>query len=79
MTHRQIMEELKNLPTVERLRIVEEVLHLIEKDITNPHEFQISSGLKKQLATAANSLVQDYSNDNELTSFTSLDSDEIRA
>lgn len=79
MTHKQIIEELKHLPTVERLRIVEELLHLIEKDITQNHTPQIGTNLKNQLTKAANSLLADYTDDSELTVFTSLDSEEIRA
>ncbi len=72
MTNTQIIEELKHLPTVERLRIVEEVLHLVEKDITQPHAPQIGTNLKNQLTKAANSLLSDYTDDSELTVFTSI-------
>ncbi|MDP2208242.1 MAG: hypothetical protein Q8K98_05625 [Bacteroidota bacterium] len=72
MTHKQIIEELKHLPTIERLRVVEEVLHLIEKDITQPQAPQISTNLKNQLTKAANSLLSDYTDDSELTVFTSI-------
>ncbi|MEX2593935.1 MAG: hypothetical protein WD426_14260 [Anditalea sp.] len=58
----EIIKEIKRLPVDKRLRIVEQTLKSIRE-----------AESKNQLEKAVGALYTDYSNDNELTAFTSLD------
>jgi hypothetical protein len=73
-----ILEELKKLTSVERLIVIETALHLIRADIQKMDQ-QSPAWIerKQQLATAAASLLPDYTTDYELTSFTVLDNQEF--
>ncbi|MFH0924899.1 MAG: hypothetical protein V1872_04590 [bacterium] len=80
MTQRQILEEMKKLGPSECLTIVEEVLHMIHNDLQKREKPVISLKKKKsQLQRAAESLLSDYSVHDELTIFTSLDSEDFYA
>ncbi|MBI3193063.1 MAG: hypothetical protein HYZ34_01195 [Ignavibacteriae bacterium] len=74
MTSQQILSELKNLSAPERMLIAEEALHLTRNEISGT-----KGNKKNELVVAAESLLSDYANDAELTSFTSLDGEEFRA
>ena len=78
MTNQEILEQLKLLPTAERLRIVESTVHelceeLQDAELPRPEE----NG--SRLAQAAQALAADYASDAELTAFTVLDSEPIHA
>jgi hypothetical protein len=74
MTDQEILEQLKKLPTAERLKIVETTVHELREELESAAEK--SNG---RLAQAAQALLADYATDAELTSFTALDSEPFHA
>lgn len=79
MTHREILEELKKLPTTERITIIEAALHIIHEDLQQIEQPLTKTERKRQLAVAAEALLPDYSADSELTVFTALDHEDFHA
>jgi hypothetical protein len=79
MTRTEILEELKKLSAKERLEVIEAALHLLQEDLQFIERPVTSSERKRQLAAAAATLRPDYVEDDELTSFTALDSQEFHA
>ncbi len=78
MTNTEILEQLKNLPVAERLRIVESTVHELREDM----ERSCTSSAEEtngRLARAAEALLADYSKDRELTAFTILDGEVFHA
>jgi len=76
MTNNEIIDQLKQLTTAERLAVIEAATRLIQEDLSQ-------SGAKEnagdaQLAEAAKVLLPDYQTDRELTAFTALDSEDFR-
>jgi hypothetical protein len=76
MTNSEIIDQLKQLTTAERLAVIEAATRLIREDLSQ-------SGVKEnaedaQLAEAAKVLLPDYQSDRELTAFTALDSEDFR-
>ncbi len=74
MTDREILEQLKKLPTPERLKIVESTVHQLREEL----EGAVEQGADR-LAQAAQALLADYASDAELTAFTGLDSEPFHA
>jgi len=74
MTDREILEQLKKLPTPERLKIVESTVHQLREEL----EGAVEQGADR-LALAAQALLADYASDSELTAFTGLDSEPFHA
>ncbi len=74
MTDREILEQLKKLPTPERLKIVESTVHQLREEL----EGAVEQGADR-LAQAAQALLADYASDSELTAFTGLDSEPFHA
>ncbi len=68
MSSVQILNEIAKLSLVERLRVVEVVLH-------NIREQEEKSSL--QLSEAAHVLLNDYLKDEELTEFTAIDHEDF--
>jgi len=58
----ELIQEIRRLPLSQQFLVVEETLKAIKKEET-----------QRQLALAADELYQDYMNDQELISFTTLD------
>ena len=79
MTQVQILEELKNMTTVERLTIIETALRLIREDFEPVRQPLYQAELKRQLTVAAEALLPDYKAGGELTIFTVLDSEDFHA
>jgi len=77
MTQTQMIKELKNLTNTERLTIIETSLRLIRDDIYMVKHLRTDR--KRQLSCAAEALLADYSEDSELTIFTSLDDEDFHA
>ena len=76
MTNSEIIDQLKQLTTAERLAVIEAATRLIQEDLS-----QSETELRpddKQLAEAATVLLADYQADPELVAFTSLDGEEFR-
>ncbi|GFP32112.1 hypothetical protein HKBW3S42_00417 [Candidatus Hakubella thermalkaliphila] len=78
MTQVEILEELKKLTIPERLTVVEGVLHLIREDLEHGQLLSWTER-KRQLATAAEALLPDYTVGGEMTIFTALDSEDFYA
>ncbi len=78
MTSKKILEEIKTLPPAERLKIAEEVLHTIRKELRKS-KGRTPAQRKRLMAKAAKSLLRDYSAGGELTAFTALDSEDFHA
>jgi len=74
MTDREILEQLKKLPTPERLKIVESTVHQLREEL----EGAVEQGADR-LAQAAQALLADYASNSELTAFTGLDSEPFHA
>ena len=79
MTRIEILEELKKLSAKERLEVIEAALHLVQDDLQFTEHPATPSERKRQLAAAAVALLPDYTGDEELTSFTALDSQDVHA
>jgi len=60
----ELIREIQQLPIAKRMLVIERTLKLIRE-----------SDLRKNMKIAANSLLNDYLMDNELTSFTAIDFD----
>lgn len=58
----EIIQEIQRLPLTKRFYVVEETIKSIKKEEMN-----------NQMELAANELYNDYTNDKDLTAFTSLD------
>jgi predicted nucleic acid-binding protein len=78
MTNIEILEQLKNLPAAERLRIVESTVHELREDMERSGA-QAADATHARLARAAEALLGDYSKDRGLTAFTALDGEAIHA
>lgn len=79
MTQQEILEQIKKLPTMERLAVVEAALHLIHEDLQYIEMPSSQVSKSQRLAHAAKALLKDYSTDNELKAFTALDSEDFHA
>ena len=71
MTNSEIIDQLKQLTTAERLAVIEAATRLIREDLSQPDANEKAED--KQLALAATALLADYRTDRELTAFTSLE------
>lgn len=78
MSTANIQEELSKLPTTERLNIIEATLRAIRQEMQHqkPSSFPTT---QQRLESAAEALLSDYLEDEELTSFTALDGEEFHA
>lgn len=80
MTKIEILEELKKLTPVQRLKIVEAALNLIGEDLQQVAQPQsLRTERKRELAMAAEALLPDYAAGGELTIFTALDKEDFHA
>jgi len=77
MTQMEILEELKKLPTTERLKIIEAALHLVREDLQQIEQSPVYTQRKKQLSIAAEALRPDYVAGGDLTTFTALDGEDF--
>jgi hypothetical protein len=77
MLQTKMIKELNKLTNTERLIIIEASLHLIRDDINMVKHSQPNK--KRQLSCAAKALLADYSEDDEMTVFTSLDGEDFHA
>ena len=76
MTNSEIIDQLKQLTTAERLAVIEAATRLIREDLSQPEANENAED--EQLARAAKALLADYQSDRELTAFTSLDGEDFR-
>jgi len=75
----EILEELKKFTIPERLTIIEAALRLIREDLQQVGQPLTRTERRRQLAAAAEALLQDYAAGGELTIFTALDSEDFYA
>ena len=76
MTNSEIIDQLKQLTTAERLAVIEAATQLIREDLSQPQADENAEN--EQLAQAAKALLEDYQLDPDLTAFTSLDGEDFR-
>jgi hypothetical protein len=76
MTNSEIIDQLKQLTTAERLTVIEAATRLIMQDFSQSETDERAED--QQLARAATELLADYQSDRELTAFTSLDAEDFR-
>ena len=77
MTQMEILEELRKLPTAERLEIIEAALHFVREDLQQIEQPLVYAQRKQQLSLAAEALRPDYVAGGELTAFTALDGEDF--
>ena len=75
----EILEELKKSTIPERLTIIEAALRLIREDLQQVGQPLTRTERRRQLAEAAEALLQDYAAGGELTVFTALDNEDFYA
>ena len=78
MTLTEILKELPNLTSAERLSLIEAAAHLNRKELLQKSE-EAWSEEQQQMALAAQALLPDYEADGELTIFTTLDGEDFHA
>ncbi|MBM4425344.1 MAG: hypothetical protein FJ030_18525 [Chloroflexi bacterium] len=76
MTIEQIIDELKRLPTIEVLRVIEAATRRVMEEIKEG-QLESDSPLAARLTKAAEALREDYATDGDLIAFTALDSEEF--
>jgi hypothetical protein len=79
VTQAEILQQLKTLPTIERLALIEAALHLTRQDLQQKEQSLPQTDKSKQLAAAAQALLPDYTPGSELTIFTALDGEDFHA
>lgn len=78
MTKDEILAQLQSLSAAERLKIVELTVHQLRRDLEHSSVKSLDE-IDAQLARAARELLNDYSADKELTTFTALDGEAFHA
>jgi hypothetical protein len=76
MPPKKVLEELKRLPAVQRLKIIEAALHTIGEDLAKATP-KGKSPRSQELARAAKALLPAYAKGGELTALTVLDSADV--
>jgi len=79
MTQTEILEQLKNLSSTERLAVAEAALTLVRKDLQRTGRPLSRTQTSQQMAEAAKALLRDYQTDTELTAFSALDDEDFCA
>jgi hypothetical protein len=69
MTDKEILEQLKNFPPAERLKIIESTVHQLREDLERSHS-RGAEEANARLTRAAEALLGDYTEDKELTALT---------
>jgi ABC-type uncharacterized transport system auxiliary subunit len=77
MTHTDLLDELKKLTAAEQLKIAEAALRLVREELQQAAP--ASEERTRLLKAAAEALRADYAAGGELTAFTALDGEDIRA
>ena len=75
MQHAEILNEIIRLPLSERITVIESVLMSVRKELNRknmPHR-----DIQQRMSEAAESLYGDYLENDELTAFTALDSEDF--
>ena len=78
-TQTEILEELRKLPAIEQLAIIETVLFLVRQKLQQTDQASTLTNKDQDLTVAAKALLSDYTVNNELTAFTVLDGEDFYA
>ena len=79
MTRTEILEELRKLSAKERLEVIDAVVLQLQEELRLIERPLTQSERERQLAAAAAALLPDYTEDDELTIFSALDSQDVHA
>jgi hypothetical protein len=79
MTHTDLLDELKKLTAAERLNVAEAALRLVREELQQATTLPAGVERTRLLKAAAEALRADYAAGGELTAFTALDGEDIRA
>ena len=74
-----ILKELKRLSPQERLKVIDDAIHLLQEDLHHMEKPLARRERKRRLTAAAKALLSDYKKDDELISFTALDGEDFHA
>jgi uncharacterized protein (DUF433 family) len=72
MTQNQFLREFERLPTDEQLEVIQEALRIVRQKWQQLDQYPQTDAKQERLVEAANLLLQDYMQDEELTSLTAL-------
>ncbi len=75
MTTKQIIDELRRLPVIDLLQVIEAATQQVKTELAHSPISKPSRSMKERLTEAANALWPDYATDTELHAFTALDGD----
>lgn len=79
MTQAQLLREFSQLPLQQQIEVVQAALSIIGQSVQMVQQNKNGHSDHKPLAEAANLLLADYMEDEELTSFTALDGEPFYA
>ena len=79
MKQSEILKELRKLSPQQRLKVIDDAIHLLQEDLHQMEQPLTRMEKKRQLTAAAKALLPDYKKDDELISFTALDSEDFHA
>ncbi len=77
MTTKQIIDELKRLPVIDLLQVIEAATQQVKTELAHSPISKPSRSIKERLAEAANALWPDYATDAELRAFSVLDEEDF--
>lgn len=78
MKQSEILKELKKLSPQQRLKVIDDAIHLLQEDLHQMEQPLITRmERKRQLTAAAKALLPDYKKGDELISFTALDGEDF--
>ena len=72
MSHTEILKQLRELPPIERLALIEEALQETRRELQQRQDLPPDSDMTGRMVSAAQALYADYATDRELTAFTAL-------
>jgi hypothetical protein len=79
MTQAQLLSEFGQLPLAQQLEVLQALLRIVAQHVQAVEQYANGSDEHKSLTEAANLLLEDYQEDQELTSFTVLDGEPFYA
>ena len=78
MTTKQIIDELKRLPVIDLLQVIEVATQQVKAELAHSRISKPMRSVKERLAEAANALWQDYATDAELRAFSALGGEDFQ-
>ena len=77
MKQSEILKELRKLSPQQRLKVIDDAIHLLQEDLHQMEQPLTRMERKRQLTAAAKALLPDYKKDDKLISFTALDGEDF--